>query len=88
MKTLADLKRRVQPGVKLLALEHWQPKHIGVVRTVTRIQGNGYYYVIPGDEREMWSNYGKSSEFTFPTVNSYRYESAGKGWTLEFVEAA
>ena len=85
MKTLADLKRRVQPGVQLLAVDHWQDKLKGSIRTVTRTQGNGYWFCVPGDQREMWSGYDKAAFFSFPAPNQYRYERDGKGWTLEIL---
>ena len=85
MNSLAALKRIIQPGLQLLAVEHWQPKLIGTVRTVIAVQGNGYWYRIPGDDRRMWSSYGKASEFTFPAADTYRYECDGHGWTLRIL---
>lgn len=85
MKNLAGLKRAIQPGVRLVAVAHWQEKLIGTVRTITHIQGNGYWYTIEGDHRRMWSNFGRAGDFSFPSEDSYRYEKDGRGWTLKIL---
>lgn len=85
MKNFAELKRVIQPGLKLKALAHWNPNMLNSIRTVTRVQGNGYWFRVPGDERDMWSEYFKAGNYTFPTADSFTFTIEGRGWTLQVV---
>jgi hypothetical protein len=74
MRTFADLKRTIKPGMKLLVLQHdYRPELTGTVRTVTRTQGNGYFFT---DEhhKSAFSNYAKASCYTFPDERTYRHD--------------
>jgi hypothetical protein len=45
MKTLADLRRRLQPGDRLKCLEHTRdPRHVGLVRLILKVQQDGVLY--------------------------------------------
>lgn len=58
MKTLADIKRTVQPGVTFYCENYLHP-HLSGNRTVTKAQTNGMYYTLP-DGREGWFEYPKA----------------------------
>jgi hypothetical protein len=47
MKTFADMKRRLVPGLVLQAVNHIRPEANGP-RTVVKVQGNGYWFNMPG----------------------------------------
>lgn len=79
MKTLAELKRTIKPGMRLTVIRHdYRPELAGTVRTVTDVQGNGYFYRTDGDERRAWSGYAKASCFSFPEPDTYRQDEGVK----------
>lgn len=75
MKTLADLKRAIRPGVRLLVVNHeYRPELTGTTRTVTDVQGNGYFYLSEGDSKRSWSGYAKASCYSFPEPDTYKHD--------------
>jgi hypothetical protein len=48
---LSEAKRRVQVGTVLHAVGHYNPNASGT-RTVTKVQGNGFWYLCGIDSRE------------------------------------
>lgn len=67
IKTLAALKRIIQPGVRLRCIENtYRPDLNGKDRTVTRVQTNGFYWR-PDEwaKRDSWTPYPKANLFTF-----------------------
>lgn len=88
MRTFADLKRTLKPGLKLKVLAHWQEKLIGTTRTVDAVQTNGYWFYTEGDARRMWADLGKASNWAFPSTSQAQFSMGDRGWTLEVVEAA
>ncbi len=54
MKTLAELKRRIQPGVKLLCVENtYRPELNGKTRVVCRVQTNAFTWKHEGETHEL-----------------------------------
>ena len=47
MRTFADFKRRLVPGLVLKAVNHMRPEASGE-RTIVKVQGNGYWFNIAG----------------------------------------
>jgi hypothetical protein len=86
--TLKAFKAAVQPGVRITVLEHWIPANVGAVRTVTKVQGNGYWYTLPGRDKRFWGDFTKASEMTFDgttcrvRVGDERNSQPGRHWTL------
>ena len=56
---LSEAKRRVMVGTVLLAVGHYNPKASGP-RTVTKVQGNGFWYTCPQINR-AWCPWPKAS---------------------------
>ena len=82
MKTLTDLKRTIKVGSRLRVVDHYQRDMIGQIRTVTKTQGNGYWFTIPSDTRRLWGDYpAKASLVTFPTPTSFRVTDPCTRWT-------
>ena len=51
VKNLADFKRHIQPGTEILIKSHAiHPDLIGLTRVVTKVQTNGFYSVIKGQQ--------------------------------------
>lgn len=76
MRTFADLKRAIRPGVRLRVISHeYRPELTGTVRIVTDVQGNGYFYrTSDEDTRRSWSPYAKARCYSFPAPNTYRHD--------------
>lgn len=75
MRSLAELKRTIKPGMTLRVVQHeYRPELTGAVRVVTDVQGNGYFYKTDGDTRRSWSHYAKASCYSFPDSNTYRQD--------------
>lgn len=75
MKTLSDLKRAIKPGTRLLVVDHeYRPEFNGTIQTVTRVQGNGYYFTIGDDPKELWSSFAKASCYSFPAPDTFRHD--------------
>lgn len=100
MKTFADVKRTIKPGMKLKVVQHdYRPELTGTVRVVTRTQTNGYYFHMEGDSRELWSSYAKAGCYSFPTPDTYRQDESQPGgrragldksfsWTIQVMESS
>ena len=75
MKSFADLKRSIRVGTRIICLSHWQdakvyreprPPMAGVIRTVQKAQGNGYFYHVPDNPKRMWADYpSKRADLSF-----------------------
>ena len=97
MKNLSDLKRTIQPGMKLRVIHHdYRPELIGTTRIVTKTQTNGYWFKTCSEEGAMdktasWSQYTRAGCYSFPTPTSYTQDDGmqpnGKRarWTIEIL---
>lgn len=75
MKTLADFKRRVRVGCKLLCVENtYRPVLNGTVRTVTRCQTVGFKWRNAGADKDSHSAYPRATEFTVVDADTVRYK--------------
>jgi hypothetical protein len=75
VKTFADLRRTIKPGMKLRVIQHdYRPELTGTVRVVTDVQTNGYFFKTENDDRRTWSPYTKASCYSFPTPDTYRHD--------------
>ncbi len=70
--TLKAFKAAVQVGVQITVLDHWLPRCHNQNRTVTKVQGNGYWFTEPGSVnpdgtlKRMWGDFPKkASELRF-----------------------
>ena len=76
IKSLADFKRRIQPGTEIYVKTHSvHPELAGLTRVVTRVQTNGFYSVIKGQPNNKWStcNYGKGIRQDYESASCYRF---------------
>ena len=56
VKSLAEFKRSIKPGTRIVALENdWKPSLVGVVRVVSKVQSNCFYTRVEGQPGHMWS---------------------------------
>jgi hypothetical protein len=91
--TLKAFKAAVQPGARITVLDHWIPGNIGAVRTVTKVQGNGYWYTVANKTKRCWGDFTKASTMTFDgttcvvRIPDEQYSQPNRHWTLR-VEAA
>lgn len=96
--TLKNFKEAFKVGAKLRAESHWIQRNSGVVRTVTKQQGNGYFFIQDGffkadgvTPERFWSPYPSKSELTFNEDGSFTVRPTdgverGVFWTLRFIE--
>jgi hypothetical protein len=64
MKSFSEVKRRFVPGLVLTATNHIRPEASGQ-RTVTKVQGNGYYFNIAGRVHESGERAGQPERFWY-----------------------
>ena len=63
MKTIADLKRKIQLGVKLDCYNHWFKESLGI-REIGHVQSNSFAFnTIKGTL--SWCNFPKKNEVVF-----------------------
>lgn len=96
--TLKDWKAQHVVGRKIRVIDHWIEKLRGTVRTITKVQGNGYWFKTDGEENAvtMWSPYPKAAQiahhddgsFTVDAGQSLRIDQTYSRvyWTLAFAE--
>lgn len=83
--TLSAVKKRIQPGTKLTLVGHsTRPESIGEVRTVTRVQGNGFYWTRDGDPREVWTAFPKAESAIVSNDQFQFFHGQGMHVTLKF----
>ena len=63
MKTIADLKRKIQLGVKLDCYNHWFKESLGV-REIGHVQSNSFAF-ITFKGTLSWCNFPKKNEIQF-----------------------
>lgn len=83
VKSLAELKRAIKPGVEMLTTSHaYHPDIVGLTRQVTKVQTVGFYSVIKNQPDHKYSacNHGKGFFTGFEKASAYRFD--GDGITL------
>ena len=76
IKTLADLKRRIEVGTELVATYHKKhPDLVGLTRVVTQVQTNGFYSKIKDQPHHRWSvcNGGMGFRSDYEKASAYRF---------------
>ena len=89
IKSLAALKRGITVGTTLRVIDHWIPEFIGTSRIVTRLQTNGFYFRVPGNERwqNAWCPYPAAKQVSFPSPGRFRFHpDENRFCELEFVD--
>ena len=87
--TLKAYKQAIKIGAKIKVLEHWDPKQIGNVREVSKVQGNSFAYTVDGVPGRAWSPFPKSAELVFDgRIARVKLEANGKAWALEILGVA
>ena len=79
IKSLADLKRRIEVGTELVATYHKKhPDLVGLTRVVTQVQTNGFYSKIKDQPHHRWSvcNGGMGFRSDFEKASAYRFDGA------------
>lgn len=81
MKSLAELKRAIKPGVRLRCIENtYRPELNGKSRVVVRVQTNAFTWKHEtGPSTESWTNYEKASAYTFPGGNTFSFLGTARG---------
>lgn len=77
IKSLAELKRAVKPGVQMLTTSHaYYEDVIGLTRQVTQVQTVGFYSVIKGQPNHKYStcNHGKGFFTPFEKASAYIFD--------------
>lgn len=77
IKSLADLKRRIEVGTELVATYHKKhPDLVGLTRVVTQVQTNGFYSKIKDLPHHRWSvcNCGMGFRSDFERAGAYRFD--------------
>lgn len=77
VKSLAELKRAIKPGVEMLTTSHaYHPDIVGLTRQVTKVQTVGFYSVIKNQPDHKYSacNHGKGFFTGFEKAPAYRFD--------------
>lgn len=86
MKTFADIKRRIVVGARLLTVENTYVKALtGTTRTVTKVQTNGFWYRVDGNDKDGYTAFGKAGQFTVIDPDTYRMK-LNTGSEVDYVE--
>lgn len=81
MKTFAELKRSIKPGVHLFVVEHnYRPELTGTTRVVGKVQTNGYWFhnLHDSEEKRAWSKFAPAKCYSFPTPDTFRHDEGVK----------
>lgn len=97
--TIKEFKAQFVVGARLLCTEHWIAKNANVHRTITKAQGNGYFYTQDGFFKpdgttleRYWSPFPKKTELTFHEDGRFTICPEGGNarvmfWTLRFIRS-
>ena len=89
MKTLADIKRRLRVGGRLLCVENtYRPKLNGIERIICKVQTNGVFCHF-GDEKRFWTPLPKAKDLTIiddDTFQFWLFEPGGHYVRLRFLD--
>ena len=69
MKTIADLKKKIQLGVKLECYNHWVKESLGI-REIGHVQSNSFAFTTLKGSLS-WCNFPKRSEVVFVDNNTF-----------------
>lgn len=87
MKSFADIKRRIIAGARLLTVKNTYVERLtGTARTVTKVQTNGFWYRVDGEEKDGWMLYGKAADFTVIDPDTFRVQFNRVGMPDHYVE--
>ena len=79
--TLKAFKSAVRPGMRIGVSDHWVERHRYTVRTVTKVQGNGFFFTQEGDATRYWMPFPKASALRFAGTCAH-IGIGEKRWTL------
>jgi len=79
--TLKAFKAAVREGMTILVADHWMERKRNTVRAVTKVQGNGYFFTLPGERKRFWASFPKASELQFDGRTAI-HSIEGRTWTL------
>lgn len=82
--TLKAFKAALHVGMQIVVADHWLTENMNTVRTVTKVQGNGYFFTIPGEKVRLWGTFPKASELVFDGKTAI-ITIGEKHWTLSLV---
>jgi len=77
MKTLADIKRRIQPGVRLICVENTKrPELNGKERIITKVQTKAFVWIHADEDAKAakgsWTNYAPARDVDILDENTFR----------------
>lgn len=76
MKSFADIKRAIKPGVRLFVISHeYRPELSGTTRVVGKVQTNGYWFEdLNNPGKRLWGGFAPASCYSFPDVDTFRHD--------------
>jgi hypothetical protein len=90
MKTIAEWKRRLQPGVQVKQIWNSREGDVSHVFTLEKVQSNGFWAMHSDQTRRAWSNFPKRGEIEFTEQGWCRIEDSRKiaeyVWVTTFEE--
>lgn len=81
--TLKAFKAAIKPGLQVRVVEHWIERYHNTVRTVTAVQGNGYWFTQPGEPKRCWGPFPKASQLQFDGTIAKIIVDDERHWTLQ-----
>jgi len=62
---LTAFKSAVRCGMQISVTDHWMEHQRHTLRTVTKVQGNGFFFIRKGDAARSWMAFPKPAELRF-----------------------
>lgn len=85
--TLKAFKGAIREGMQIEVVDHWIERYRGTVRTVGKVQGNGYWFTQPNEEKRCWGEFPKATQLLFDGSIAKVVIDEERSWTLRLLPA-
>lgn len=81
--TLKAFKAAITPGLRILVIDHWVERYRNTVRTVGKVQTNGYWFTTGDDPERHWGEHPKAAQLDFDGKLARIKLDERRCWTLD-----
>lgn len=80
--TLKAFKESLRVGMQLRTSDHWLEPQRNTLRTITKLQTNGFFYTLEGTTGRHWMDFPRAAQVTFADHTARIRMDERRFWTL------
>jgi hypothetical protein len=80
--TMKAFKVALHVGMQIRVSDHWIADQRNTLRTITKLQGNGFFFTPEGDNRRGWMGFPSAAQLNFAGTTAQIRIDETRRWTL------